>query len=732
MTELSDELAEVADHVPTFAEGEAVLLSDAMAQACISAASSAAAVIHNAVLWNYKDVLDLGRQMIAEQAGGGRGKGKTGSKKSKSSQSAGESDVEEEGKDEMDAKFERKITMAVDAVVVIREKLLDILMTWFSAERNSEASTDAATVAVRVSRALQLEAFRIVSDLRNFFPIRESQYRYIDRLAYAPSQEVLADIRTVFETEGGRIKSQLMSLNPQDPHSEHAVMELSNSLINCIIEPVSSNVIFDVNHLNRKQAAAVIYYILDANEIIEDKIKVFMRRLKELNMMKYIEIQLIALRDLYLKNVTAPLQARSVAEDEEDSQFDFEENDQTLQDGFARVEFLSRKLAQSLGVAKFKDEALEQLLKFFKASIDFSLSDASNAGFVTCLVNYLRFLLPQSQREVHEYFNNALERNLDIADELDALRARGTDADWQGRHIGFAKMLEFLERIQGKGRPKMTRRKSSTGTALPGDESLLDDSALYERPLLQTSAAKGRTAVPVGRSTQLLPLASSQALMDEDLALLSSGANYSFDGSSKKRESNSSNSKAGAAAKKTKQDTVKTAPKVAAKGSRQSARAAAAGSAKRASYTEADSSEEDEEVEEDSSSEQEEERDDYSGLDAGGGRRYQQRFTQGLTSQSQTQKTTQNRTQSETRASRGASSRGGAAGIVMGLDIEDLDEEIEDEDSPEDLPQKQAGQKRGYGSMNSAVSVESNQRALPSVAESFAELDSIPSRRRLR
>ncbi len=625
--------------------------------------------------------------------------------------------------------------MAVDHVVALREKLLDILQTWIAAEApaaSSSASTTTSTTssssshsssttspAVRLTRALQLEAFRLVADLRNFFPVRESQYKYIDRLAYRPSQAILLGLRNVFDTEGARIKTQLMALNQDDREGEKAAKNLSRALIEGLLDPLSSSLSYDVEHLNRKQAAAVIYYLLDSNTLIEEKVKSFMHTLKAANFVKYLEIQLIALRDLYSECVVRPIDVHLQMEQADDlhmQDFDYAEHERVLQEGYHRVDVLARKLSQSLGIAKFKDDALLGLVNFFKASIDFAVQGgASSAGYVGVLHHYVKFLPVPQQREVAEHFEVALESNLDLLEEMQSFQeqlAQGESAE-EANQVGLLRLVEFADLIHGKARPKTVRRKSNS--------SNVNTSTVGAKRGRGQPPAQGKQGKQSLNKQQQLELAlSSQVLQDEDLALVQGGRYHHSQqqAASKNSAKNKAQSKAPPAKRartsKAQEDEEeesegeeegeresKARGKAKAKTGNKRARVSTSSNKSRRSQKQKEydwSSSEDEEEEEEDEIEEDEGEDDqgdsreYAGISQVAGRGRKQSFNSRLASQTQQAPTQREQTQADSnsqsqtqsqrarRVSSSSTSGTAPAGrpqqptIVLGLDIEDIDE----------------------------------------------------------
>ena len=110
---MADELTELTSLIPTFTDfytnnshantntSSNVTLSTALTEACITSATAAAASIHSLVLWAYKDVLDLGKELVnkTQQAANKANKSSKANKNKKGSTSQ-ESQEEEENEDE--------------------------------------------------------------------------------------------------------------------------------------------------------------------------------------------------------------------------------------------------------------------------------------------------------------------------------------------------------------------------------------------------------------------------------------------------------------------------------------------------------------------------------------------------------------------------------------------------------------------------------------------------------
>ena len=535
-----DELIEVTELVPVLCEVEA--LDKRLADLCIDMAHSTVAVLFSNTFWHFRDVQEL-RDQIRDKYD--KKKKKKQQQKARSPSQSTVTTVEDDGAEEeqpraADPKMDKLVTAAIERVLYLRDKLVDVLHTWLQLGYNASSpaeeeeqedarpsSSSSNAVVLRfneVSRALRLLAFNLIQELRHCFLVKIKRHQYLDGLVFAPSQELLTALRKEFETEGDRLKMQLSKLDPDDPKQKQLHNELSLQLIDSLLHPLANHLIDDVENLNRRQAAAVLYYLLlDYNPMVEDAVKQIMRLLKEADTVKFLEIHIVALKGLFSDCVMKTLQARIAADEEDDPGFDFQSSEKVEEDGYDRVELLARKLSQSLGIAKLKDTHLLGLVNLFKASIDYAFSDGDLCiGYVCCLGCYVRFLPPQSVRDVAQHFNRCLESHPSIEASLDEHRTHSTAAR-------YLKIIDFADQINGRGRPKMTsssRRKSIAFEDGFDAQNEVDHDGGRADVNAATVAAKvisrNQTIKKMKSSTKSGPVLEikSQVLLEEDVTLV--------------------------------------------------------------------------------------------------------------------------------------------------------------------------------------------------------------------
>ncbi len=281
-------------------------------------------------------------------------------------------------------------------IINLRDKLIDVLGTWMEEapqSGNSDVSVSSSSEANRngginkLGVLLQREAFNMVSDLRSLFPVRNSAYEYLNDLAYRPSQEILNSMRRVFDQEGRALERALAVQsnggsdgdreedNAADHHQQQqrgnnevdgsAAAAAGAVMVDYLLFPLGRSLLFDMSNLNRRQAAAIINYIMEPSEVVQDAVKALMKQLKDADVVKYLEVQLVALKNNYLDHVVRIVKEQEYAE-ANDENYDPFHYDSLRLEGVQRVENLAKKLAPTMGVGKLKGIPLAALYNFFQ------------------------------------------------------------------------------------------------------------------------------------------------------------------------------------------------------------------------------------------------------------------------------------------------------------------------------------------------------------------------------
>lgn len=253
-------------------------------------------------------------------------------------------------------------------------------------------------------RSLRRESFAIIGDLRILF------YPVNDMLHWVPSQEMMSSMRSVFDAEVAQLTSQLAKFEPAFHKNTKEIDKISNLLIDTLLYPLQTVHILDIEHLNRRQGAAVLAFLGESNDSVLEIVKVYCRKLKEQDSIKYLEVQMVALKNVFSEKVVGNINVLRHA-DLPESQADYstseiEDLEDILMCGIAYLQQFAQRVALTFGVGKLKGETAKALFLFFKAGIDFAMSDPVNMGFLSTLEHYVRYLSTSLLNEVAEYFQN--------------------------------------------------------------------------------------------------------------------------------------------------------------------------------------------------------------------------------------------------------------------------------------------------------------------------------------
>ena len=220
---------------------------------------------------------------------------------------------------------------------------------------------------------------------------------------------------------------------------------LSNQLLNNLLYPLAQPMLYDIEHLNRRQAAAIIYHITDESVDIQNMIKLFIKKLKEEDFVKYLEIQMVALKSSFHDHVIKYFnQLENNVITDSDEMIEYE--NQALE-GIEAVANLSKRLIQSMGIMKLQGIQLNALLNFFRAGIDYSLSSKHTLRFFEILIGYVRFLSPSYCNQLTELIDEKIS-NAD-KDIIELIESKDDISEI---------MTEFRDVLSGKSKTRVQKR----------------------------------------------------------------------------------------------------------------------------------------------------------------------------------------------------------------------------------------------------------------------------------
>jgi hypothetical protein len=305
-----------------------------------------------------------------------------------------------------------EIQSSITTILAIRDKHLDMLSTWMShgsaADEDMMESGDAMIEVSEAHRYLQREAFQLIGDLRLLYPLALADFHDVDDLAFTVPQDLLSKMRFVFDYEGKMILNEIANAK-----STTELDELSMKLITAALRPLGTAMYYDPEHLNRRQASAVMmYYLMDPpSEKIMEFIKLFSKRFKDKDVIRYMEIQLVTLKSYYQDNIADVLKRRIDRYNGKTNErcVSLAEENEALQASLAKFQLLSKKLSSGLGVGKVKDEqSITALTNFIRACVDFAFTEDHHLVFLAGISNYIKFLPPTYMRELNNHLQTQL------------------------------------------------------------------------------------------------------------------------------------------------------------------------------------------------------------------------------------------------------------------------------------------------------------------------------------
>jgi hypothetical protein len=382
--------------------------------------SSCFVVLFSKMAWLLKEVFDLGKQVKV---------------------SGGEEAMEEvfSASTELESKIQELLALRERVVAAALHCMEDSSAAATSGNGRQDASQTAPPWFVRQR---QLQGFRTISNIRTLFPQRQSGYFGIDKLAYAPSAEVVNRMRMVFEAEEARVQQALEGAD------DESSPEVKRGLLENLLLPLSRSLIFDVEHINRRQTAAVLKHIVDPDAAVQEVAKSVARRLKEASLVKCMEVQLVVLKSAFQDDVPRFATEATIASQSNSPDFDFNENERAMELGYERLQQLAKKLSTVLG-----EEIISTLQGFLRAGV----------GFVVCLTPFVRFLADSDLRNTLAVVEGLMERHHEVTSQLQP------SSDEHKRLTAFLQQLHSKAGMPSTSAP--TRRLSARSSAGPAGRS---------------------------------------------------------------------------------------------------------------------------------------------------------------------------------------------------------------------------------------------------------------------
>jgi hypothetical protein len=350
---------------------------------------------------------------------------------------------------------EDDVTSSIDNIISLRDRLVDILQSFINSNENNDEFTHPCQE--EFSSELQRISFRMIGDIRVLYPLRANTNKYVDMLVYNPSHEMLNGMRNVFENEGKRI--QLALDDEANYENEGILKELSDNICQSLLVPLASSIRYDIDNLNRRQTAAIIIYAysIENEEKSQEIVKTITKRLKDTNIIKYLEVLIVAMKSLFQDRVVVHLEEKNKNNNSEDDDDNFDEklNKKLITEGISYVSSFAKKLSSNLGVGKLTKSILDAMISFFKVGINYSFSKQETIGFFDIIDQFIRFLSDSAMNDISLYLDEFINESEDKEYLLNILE--NPDIIYSSEMTSF---YNFYNRMRGEKINKKTKKKS--------------------------------------------------------------------------------------------------------------------------------------------------------------------------------------------------------------------------------------------------------------------------------
>jgi hypothetical protein len=163
---MTEELFEALDALPSlmYTSSNTIIttLSTTIQDAIIRGSKSTLVLLGTLLLWMFKDILNIGKTHIEPVVG-----------EVESVETAISKDIEVQIKEK------------IQHILSLREKIVDVALTYMNLDEsttssNSTTSSDNNTYTSPIIRKLQVEGYHAINNLMLYFPVRLSDYTFIN------------------------------------------------------------------------------------------------------------------------------------------------------------------------------------------------------------------------------------------------------------------------------------------------------------------------------------------------------------------------------------------------------------------------------------------------------------------------------------------------------------------------------------------------------------------------
>ena len=433
---------------------------------------------------------------------------------------------------EDDGAREAGLDGAIDTALSVRDIFVELLQQWLELPTHEpEQSEGDATITPinHYTRSLHRQAFIHVNSLRTLYP---EDHIHAPRFTYHPTPHILSLLRHTFESEVLQLKQQLDYIRDdndykyiEDIENDKIGQNILNLWVDTLLHPLSESLIYDIKHLNRKQMAVIFIHIIEPYSYIQTYIKHIMRSIKDKDIIKYLEVQFVALKSYYTDHIQTCYIQQATAEhnnttnnnttcnnnnnsytnnsynSNNNKSFDYITNEENKNEYYRIFSEISKKFSSTLVVGKIKDNVLlNATINFMEHGIDFALSECvlpeqqqqqgqqlvgvgsqgssgskgggidvtdANLGFLSALESYIRYLPEGHQRQLGEYLESKLRAvRPDLLSHTDGSVAQGSSKKGKvatGESTEMRILTSFQDRLAGATAVSGGGHRSSRG-----------------------------------------------------------------------------------------------------------------------------------------------------------------------------------------------------------------------------------------------------------------------------
>ncbi|RLN73889.1 hypothetical protein BBJ28_00006356 [Nothophytophthora sp. Chile5] len=181
------------------------------------------------------------------------------------------------------------------------------------------------------------------------------------------------------------------------------------------------------NPNKKHQAAAVLQYFTSNGKTSVEVVKAFGKQVKTEAPVRYLEIQMTALRQLFNAILVWKEEleaAEATDKPNEEASAEQEELKEKVEINELELKELARRFSQSLGVGKIASSLRAPFLRFLGEGVRFSLERPTHFEFLEAMRAYLSHLDKPSTAQLRERFTQRLEALSDIPDDGEDLDPR--------------------------------------------------------------------------------------------------------------------------------------------------------------------------------------------------------------------------------------------------------------------------------------------------------------------